>query len=295
MRWQVDLLRRFGRAPARVTLRLGEVIASIVFLSRPVQALWSWSLARTMPPVPASDRYAVVAHVFYPDLWPEIVAVWSTLPAGSRLIVTVPSEKANEIRAITQGVSLIEVYECENRGRDIAPFIALLNAGLLDRFDAVLKIHTKKSPHLKKGEMRRKLLFAALSGNIGNVQRIITHFNDPRVGLVGFAPLFRSHRSFWMGNRDIVERLCRRMQPNGKPVLGFFEGSMFWVRPASLAPIRYMALLTHEFDDEVGQLDGALHHGLERLIGISARAAGFNILSTRGHQLMGGKRGDRPR
>jgi rhamnosyltransferase len=290
MSWQVDLLKRFGRSPARVTLRLAEVIASMVFLSRPIQTLWSWSLARTEPPVPANGRYAVVAHVFYPDLWPEIVAVWSTLPAGSSLIVTVPSEKADGVRAVIQGVSLVEVHEYENRGRDLAPFISLLNAGLLDRFDAVLKIHTKKSPHLIKGGLRRKLLFSALAGSIGNVRRIIAHFDDPRVGMVGLAPLFRTSRPFWMGNRGNVERLCRRMQPNGEPVLGFFEGSMFWVRPAALTPIRSAALQTVEFDVEAGQLDGTLHHGLERVIGISVRAAGFDIVSIRGCKLMDGKR-----
>lgn len=290
MSWQVGLLKRFGRTPVRVTLRLIEVIASMVFLSRPIQALRSWILARTMPPVPANGHYAVIAHVFYPDLWPEIVAVWSALPAGSRLIVTVPSDKAEEVRIAIQGVPLVEVHEYENRGRDLAPFIALLNAGLLGRFDAVLKIHTKKSPHLIKGELRRKLLFAALAGSIGNVRRIIAHFDDPRVGLVGLAPLFRTSRPFWMGNLDVVGRLCRRMQPNGEPVLGFFEGSMFWVRPAALAPIRSAALQTHEFDVEAGQLDGTLHHGLERVIAISARAAGFDTLSIRGHPLMEGRR-----
>jgi rhamnosyltransferase len=237
-----------------------------------------------------NGRYAVVAHVFYPDLWPEIVAVWSTLPAESSLIVTVPSEKAEAVHAAIQGMPLVELYEYENRGRDLAPFISLLNAGLLDRYDAILKIHTKKSPHLIKGELRRKLLFSALAGNIGNVRRIITHFDDPRVGMVGFAPLFRTSRSFWMGNRSNVERLCRRMQPNGEPVLGFFEGSMFWVRPIALTPIRSAALQTAEFDVEAGQLDGTLHHGLERVIGISVRTAGFDTISIRGRKLMDGKR-----
>ena len=290
MSWQIDLLKRFGRTPARMTLRLAEVAASLVFLSRPIQALWSWSLVRTAPSVPANGRYAVVAHVFYPDLWPEIVAVWSTFPAGSSLIVTVPSEKAEEVHALARGMSLVEVHEYENRGRDLAPFISLLNEGILDCYDAVLKIHTKKSPHLFKGELRRKLLFSALAGSIGNVRRIIAHFDDPRVGMVGLAPLFRTSHPFWMGNRGNVERLCHRMQPNGEPVLGFFEGSMFWVRPAALTPIRSAAFQTAEFDVEAGQLDGTLHHGLERVIGISVRAAGFDTVSIRGRKLMCGKR-----
>lgn len=290
MNWPVALLKRFGRSPARVTLRLVEVAASMVLVSRPIQVVQACILAQTAPPVPAKKRFALVAHVFYPDLWHEIAAVWSTLPVGSHLIVTVPRDKAHELHAVTLGMPLVEVHEYENRGRDLAPFIALLNAGFLDRFDVILKIHTKKSPQLIKGELRRKLLFAALAGSTGNARRIIAHFDDPRVGLVGFAPLFRTSRTFWMNNFDAVERLCRRMQPNGEPVLGFFEGSMFWVRPAALAPIRSMTLETHEFDAEAGQLDGTLHHALERVIVISARAAGFDTLSIRGRLLMKGKR-----
>lgn len=282
----VSLLKRLCRSPARFALRFVEVIAAILFLSRPAQTVRSWFLARTAPPVMANGRYAVVAHVFYPDLWPEIVAVWSTLPAGSHLIVTVPSDKADEIRAAAQGAPFVEVHEHENRGRDLGPFIALLNEGRLDRFEVILKIHTKKSPHLVMGELRRKLLFASLAGNIDNVRRIIAHFDDPRVGMVGFGPLFRTNSRYWMANRGAVEHLCCRMQPPGQIILGFFEGSMFWVRPTALAPIRAAALQIHDFDIESGQTDGTLHHGLERAITISARVAGFQIISIRGRVLM---------
>lgn len=270
-------------------LRLVEVSASMVFLSRAIQTLRSWRLDRAVPPVTANGRYAVVAHVFYPDLWSEIVAVWSTLPHGSHLIVTVPYGKANEVRAAAHGLSLVEVHEYENRGRDLAPFVALLNEGVLDRFDVILKIHTKKSQHLIKGELRRKLLFTALAGDVGNVRRIIGHFDDPRVGLVGFGPFFRTSSRFWMKNRNYVEQLCLRMRPRGELSLGFFEGSMFWIRIAALDPIRSAGLQVNEFDIETGQTDGTLHHGLERAITISSQAAGFDTLSIRGRLLMSGR------
>lgn len=286
----LGLLKRLSRSPASAVLRFAEVIISTVFLSRPIQALRSLSLERHNKLIPDNRRYAVIAHVFYPDVWSEIVAVWSVLPPGTYLIVTVPSGRADEVRAAAHGLPLVEVHEYENRGRDIAPFIALLNDGQLDRFDVVLKIHTKKSPHLIKGDLRRKLLFAALAGNTGNVRRIISHFDNPRVGLVGFGLMFRTKNRFWMCNRDNVKRLCSRMQPNGESILGFFEGSMFWFRPAALAPIRSAALQPHEFDLESGQTDGTLHHGLERVIAISARAAGFDTISINGRLLMEGRR-----
>lgn len=290
MSYYAGFLKRLFRSPARVTLRFVEVLGALVFLSRPFQALHALILTRRKPVALVEGHFAVVAHVFYPELWPEIFEVWSALPVGSHLIVTTTIEKATEIRAAAQGVPLVEIYECENRGRDLGPFVSLLSAGVLDRFDVILKVHTKKSPHLVQGHLRRKLLFAALAGSKANVQRILAHFTDRYVGLVGLAPLFRTARSFLMSNGEVVERLCNRMHPKGMPAVGFFEGSMFWVRPAALTPIRSASIRMHEFEAEAGQLDGTLHHGLERVIAISAQAAGFDTLSIRGRPLMGGRR-----
>lgn len=281
--------RRFLRAPARVTLRLIEIVTALLLLSRPTQLLQAWLLPTARLADVEGGRIALVAHVFYPDIWLEIVEAWSALPAGSRLVVTTTDEKAAEIRRLTQGQPLMEVHQFENRGRDLGPFIALLNSGAFDRFDAILKLHTKKSPHLAYGDLRRKLLFTSLAGTKSNVLRILSHFSDQRVGLVGFAPLFRTARWAWMGNRETIERLCRRMHPNGEPSMGFFEGSMFWVRPAALAPLRSASLKPEEFESEAGQLDGTLHHGIERTIAISAQAAGLDTLSIRGRVLMRGR------
>lgn len=290
----MGLLKRLTRSPDLVVLRFFEIIISKLFLSYPVKRLRSFSLSHHNNLISDNRRYALVAHVFYIDIWSEIIAVWSVMPPGTYLIVTVPSDRAAEVRAAAHGLPLVEVHEYENRGRDIAPFIALLNDGQLDRFDVVLKIHTKKSPHLIKGDLRRKLLFSVLAGSTGNIRKIIAHFDNPRVGLVGFRLMFRTNSRFWMYNRDNVERLCRRMQPNGDLILGFFEGSMFWFRPSALAPIRSANLQPNDFDLEYGQTDGTLHHSLERAITISARAAGFDTISINGHLLMEGRRNCSP-
>jgi rhamnosyltransferase len=264
-----------------------EIGASLIFISPVYQKLHSLWLSFTAAPVP-SIKAAVLAHVYYPELWPEIVKIWHTLPAGSPLLVTTPYGIGAEIRTLGASHPLIEIYESENRGRDIAPFLTVLNAGRLDRFDAVLKIHTKKSPHLKQGNLRRRLLFTSLAGHSSNVRRILRQFCDPRVGLVGPASFFRTAEIYWMANKALVEQLCRRMAPMPPVLLGFFEGSMFWVRPKALEPLRALGLQAEDFDVEAGQLDGTLHHATERTFTLCALANGYGTRSLQGDQLLAG-------
>ena len=266
-------------------MRVIEIGAGLVFVSsfyQKLQALWLALATSPAPPIAT----ALLAHVYYPDLWPEIVKVWHALPAGSPLLVTTPRGSGEQIRILGGNNPLIEIYESENRGRDIAPFLTVLNAGRLDRFDAVLKIHTKKSPHLRQGNLRRRVFYTALAGHPGNVRRILRQFSDPKVGLVGPTSFFRTRHYYWMNNKAHVENLCHRMEPKAPIHLGFFEGSMFWVRPKALAPLRTLDLQPGEFDDEEGQLDGTLHHAIERIFTLSALAVGYLTRSIWGKTLL---------
>ncbi len=163
----------------------------------------------------------------------------------------------------------------------------MLSSGLLDPFDAVLKIHTKRSPHLLDGEIRRKLLFDKLCGSHGGVGRILFHFRDPVTGMVGWRPSFRAAAPYWMENRARVEALARRLEVEGPPPLGFFEGSMFWFRPAALARLKMLGFGPDDFEAEAGQTDGTLHHALERLFTIAAWASDHEVRALDGSKLAG--------
>ncbi|TDR85416.1 rhamnan synthesis F family protein [Enterovirga rhinocerotis] len=274
--------KRILRRPYLAAMRVAGIGAGIAYVSPVFQALRSARLTSAV--VPGSLRVATVAHVYYPELWPAIRAAHATLPAGARLIVTAPARQAALLAERAAGDPLVDVVEVPNRGRDIAPFLHLLQSGRLDGLDAVLKIHTKRSPHLRDGDLRRRLLYAALAGSRKATASILAQFADPKVGLVGLSWCFRSAPPYWMANRDRVEALAARME--GRPALGFFEGSMFWVRPSALAPLRALRLETSDFEEEGGQLDGALHHAVERVFPIAAAAAGFETRSLGGKTLV---------
>jgi rhamnosyltransferase len=263
-------------------MRAVEMIAGIVYVSAPFQSSRALRLSRIAPP--ENVRAAIVVHVFYPEIWEEILAVRAALPPRSPIIVTAPPAQAAFVAKLTAGDPLVEIVETPNRGRDIAPFLHVLQTGRLDRFDAVLKIHTKKSPHLRQGDLRRRMFFTALAGSRGIVASVLNQFADSSVGIVGPGVYFRTAPVYWMGNRLRVEALAKRLEMPA--ALGFFEGSMFWVRPTALQLLRSLALEAVDFEAEAAQLDGTLHHAVERLFPIAAAAAGYGTYSLGGRLLV---------
>jgi lipopolysaccharide biosynthesis protein len=285
----------------RVAAKLIEVVSGIVFLTPPVQAVWSRlpkvRRDKALTVASAAPRLAVVAHVYYADLIPEILACWAQVSGCARgsndwvdlHVTTVESRRSEvfqQLRQLLGGHSQgVTIHVSPNRGRDIAPFMKLLNGGQLDGYDGVLKLHTKRSPHLRTGSLRRRLFFTLLAGNARQIRQVVTLFSDPTVGMVGWGWSFRNKPSWWMANESQVNELALRMSPPPITVPGFFEGSMFWVRPQALAPLRTAALSADDFEAEDGQLDGCLHHAIERMFTLSAWAAGYKVCAITGKEL----------
>ncbi len=279
-------LRIVSQPVRHVIYKLAEILGGWAFLSRPGQALWRMSLAARAISPPPGIRAAMIAHIYYPELLDEVLASWRALPDGAPLHLTVTAERADELRARLGARAGVVVHETPNRGRDIAPFLAVLASGALDGYQAVLKLHTKRSPHLWTGELRRRLLFVLHSGEAAQVRRILNGFANPHVGLAGWRWMLRTRASYWNANEGTVRGLMGRMAPDAPVDLAFFEGSMFWFRPAALEPLRRLGLTSADFEEEAGQTDGALQHAVERCFGLAARAAGYWTTDLSGRRVL---------
>ena len=109
------------------------------------------------------------------------------------------------------GASAIVVLDVENRGRDILPLVSLVNAGLLDAYHLILKVHTKRSDWREDhadlpgtGAAWRDRLLGDLLGDAANVRAIIDAFaTTPDLGLVtGDGSLL--HAEFWGDNQSVA-------------------------------------------------------------------------------------------
>jgi lipopolysaccharide biosynthesis protein len=222
---------------------------------------------------------AVFAHVFYPDLAPEIAAGLDGLGPAD-VFVTVPdSLSSTDFAQIRAAFPTAYFLPTPNRGRDIGPFLTIVReaeARFGRRWPWGLKVHTKKSPHDAAGAAWRGALLGDLMGPSGAAVRERLKL-ESALGLV--APrgaLIPARGDAMVNNRAGLARLAGRVP--GLAAQGarpFPAGSMFWFRRAALEPLIAAGLSPDDFEPEMGQIDGAFAHAVERAFGAVVEATAF--------------------
>lgn len=230
-------------------------------------------------------RVAVVVHIFYPELAGEIYDFIKNIVEPFDLIITTPHEGAvcELIDIFAPLASSVAVALSENRGRDVGPFLAVHRSGMLERYDAVLKLHSKKSTYSDSGQQWQQSLFRQLCGNSLTVQRSIALLRDGKTGMVGPHDYYLTHPHYWGANRTTVHKLVQSLtvtplKEEDVP-LRFFAGTMFWFSPKALATLHDIPEPLLNFEPENGKQDGTLAHALERLFGILPQLGGYNVTS----------------
>jgi hypothetical protein len=228
-------------------------------------------------------RIAVVAHVYYPDLWPELSSAIANIEEPFDLFVSLAVTCADTmLQSIIEAWPFAHVLIVENRGRDILPFLSIARTGVLFRYELVCKLHTKRSHWHEDGETWRKDLIDGVLGNRGTVQSILHAFSaDPDLGMVVADGHLYSGRELWEGNRKHLTRLFSYLGMDetefGKDFAG---GSIFWIRPAFLRLISDLPFRFEDFEPEPLGNDGCLVHAIERLISLACYEAGMTIKET---------------
>jgi lipopolysaccharide biosynthesis protein len=244
-----------------------------------------WS-ARTDLPIESPSRVGVVVHVYYPELLPELLFHIEQIPVPYDLFVTNASGQPLDLPPEDSTRRHVRVFDVDNHGRDILPLVSLVNAGLLDPYHLVVKVHTKKSEWRAEHELGeagdgtawRGQLLSALLGSPDNVQEILNGFAErPDLGLVTAdgSVLGPDH---WGGNEALVANLIRRLEvPLDVDALRFAAGSMYWIRGFGLQGLRGLDLRPIDFQAEAGQINVTTAHGVERAIGVLLVEAGLAL------------------
>ena len=188
---------------------------------------------------PRDLSVGVIVHCFYEDIWREISDHLINWQAPFHLYVSLPQDRyavASEMlrrdhpNAVTIAVP--------NRGRDIAPFLALAKRAAEDGIDIICKVHTKRSSNRGNGEEWRRDLFQKVLGCNNNPQSLISAFREnPAIGLIIPQGHAVSASHFWGANQPHVLELAKKIGYRGP--LGRFvfpAGSMFWMRTDALRP-----------------------------------------------------------
>lgn len=230
----------------------------------------------------ATPRMAVVVHVFYYDTWAEIADALSVLGEPFDLYCTVIKRAGFDRLAtdIHNRFPDAQVLCYPNHGRDIFPFVHLVNSGILSKYEAICKLHTKKSTHLDSGdEWRKKLIHGLLPGKAATKALMDTFLNQQDIGAWVADKQLLKHRHYWGPNRERVEQELARIGINANRYrLKFPGGSMFWIKPTALHWLKSMNYKALDFEREEGQLDGTLAHAIERIIGFLVQHSGQKLV-----------------
>lgn len=268
------LLRRYGAGPLKDGLNLNYVLPAI-----PAPA----------KPLPHGRKIAVVAHLFYPDLFPYCLRYLQNIPREADLFVTTdtPEKKQELERQLGNAFGRrLTVLQVEPRGRDWAALLAGCK-GRLAGYDYLGFVHDKKSlqkEYSTVGASFRDMLWENMLASEGYIREIIATFEaNPWLGLlVPPAPVhgtyFKSGLDRWTICYAETVRLAQklglrtRIEKSQQPVA---VGSVFWCRTAALQPLLSAGWNYADFPPEPLANDGTVNHALERILPFVAQAQGF--------------------
>ena len=252
--------------------------------------------ARSLP-VPPEFRplkAAVILHVYYPELLGEFVETLGNLPQPFDLFVTTPRPEAAEpYRALLpQTVRNFRLIKTENRGRDIGPWLDAMTPEEHLGYDAVFKLHTKRSDGETEafGAAWRRFLLDSLLPSPGGTARILQSFaDDPELGVVlppnppMVALQCPSSSLGSPADAELARELARKLElrfpaETDQPV--FPAGSMFCYRPKALEKLFRSGIGSASFPPEPIGRAGTAAHALERLILYIAQSAGYDFCQT---------------
>lgn len=225
-----------------------------------------------------------VCHVYYPSLFEELLTACRRAPCVNRVLVTCPYEHQATLQRLLDTDSVeasdlqVRVTPVVNSGRDVVPFLGLLHDSWLREADLVLKIHTKRSPHLPigKGEYWRTSLLQGLAPldarrKLG-LQRVLCQAATSRRAQVVWPIRWAYSIESWGANRKNTLQIEPCLSPTAALPLLFPAGTMFWCNQPFLGELRTsLASATQSWslgDDTT--LDGGMVHAVERFIGVLA-------------------------
>ncbi len=232
-------------------------------------------------------RCALHIHAFYIDDLAKIMRHLSANAVRPALFVSVISSEAEAAaQKILSGYDgKIEVRVVPNTGRDIGPLLTAFGKELVQSYDVVGHVHTKKSLTLANTEMVSDwtgLLFENVLGGDtagGMTDLIIDQFlAQPNLGIVFPTD---PHVIGWSKNRKWAMKIASRLRLETLPnAFDFPIGNMFWMRSNALSPFVNLNFNWDDYPCEPVANDGTMLHALERLFAVHTSEMGFDSAVT---------------
>ncbi len=224
----------------------------------------------------AQKTIAVHLHLFYLDLVPELVSYLNNIPFSFDLFISIPEQIQYDAVKLQADFSAIKhlhnvtIKSTTNRGRDIGPMLCTFKEDL-QKYDFLLHIHTKKSPHGDILRHWRQFIFNHLLRSQDTVTYILQLLatDTAMVAPPDFIYLYHSEVWDW-GNlekaQEVIDHSALHIDLKEiAPCAKFPQGTMFWCRTDMLKDLLAMNFTYEDFPQEPIPPNGTIAHALERL------------------------------
>lgn len=229
----------------------------------------------------ADDTIGILVHLHYPELWEPIWSQIRTLPNPFWVHVTATDNAHETLLPQLQDLPNVTLTPVPNVGRDMGPLFRVLDSCPSDS-TALLRLHGKRSPHLRDGDLWRDSLVQDLVAAAAPMLYLLNAL--PRVGVIGDIHSPRLNRQ--------QEAQRQRFNTGWQTPAGFSwndyrhspfpVGGMFWMRTQLASTFRDFGVTEDAFaGDEPTARDNQTPHLLERMIGWWPIHLGWDVLDMR--------------
>lgn len=232
---------------------------------------------------PLKHKVAMHIHAYYDDVFEDILNRLSQIRIKHlTLFVTVPKEKTEQVNKLLQASDFnYFVATCNNRGRDILPFIKIAKVILAQGYEYIIKIHTKKSLHRDDGDQWREGIYSEMLSDDFIISAIHTMETSKDVGIVSPNGQIVPMNDYWGTNFKLVNTLAQKTGVDSTIFtdLNFVAGNMFAIRKDVVQGLIKLDLQEGEFEVEKGQIDGTLAHAIERFFSVLCYHKNLKIIN----------------
>jgi rhamnosyltransferase len=227
-----------------------------------------------------SLKIAIHLHIFYLDVFEKYISCFDNYAIDFDLFFTTDTiDKKNYIENYMQshisGKKLKEVILVQNKGRDILPWLSIMNR--LNIYDIAGHFHTKKSTNAEEyiGITWQEEMFDLLVRPVTSI--INAFFFNKNIGIIipeipyyfhFIYPLhFSNMKQLQISMNNLWKKMrCKKQLDFTKLLTAIMPcGTMFWYRPVALNPLFQLQLTSNDIPSEPIS-DITILHSIERML-----------------------------
>lgn len=224
----------------------------------------------------------VHVHIYYTEMWDELKSHLNNITIPYDLHVTlVKSNKVLENEIINFNPQS-KIWLVENRGYDVWPFIKVLQNVNLDKYEFIIKMHTKRNTedinvngYLFVNDEWRKSLLRFADSRMRFEKALNSFNNDSSLGMITSFDCIQPMKKY----KDVI-KFAKKKFPNhvfGLRNYSFVAGTMFMAKAAIFKPIQEMKICAEMFDIPDKEHSLQFAHVLERVFGEAVEFAKLEI------------------